>query len=249
MKQLILGSLTLISLFAGPALQASEDSQVVQSEAPMVNDTYGNWLFRHDPNYAIWSAATLSEKTQGKSSLAISFIAEWGCEDALVEFSQPTPPPQERVEDGPYPGEIKLRVDKEQPWVLAPGDAFAETGLSADGTASLHSYNFSVGPDFTRELSSGSKVRILLTLEDKVDRFDLEGAKLAIGLARLGCVEYVRENPPTNAPEPDADLGKGAMAPNDVGGQVSLQDVSLTVDQVSASSTYTSTTRRNRLAL
>ena len=223
MKKLILGSLALIPLFAGSGLHASEEGQVVPSDAPMVSDTYGNWLFRHDPDYPIWSAATLSEKTQGKTSLSISFIAEWGCEDALVEFYQPTPPPQERVEDGPYPGEIKLRIDKEQPWVLEPGDAFAETGLSADGTASLHSYNFSVGPDFTRELSSGSKLRMLFSVEDQVDRFDLEGAKLAIGLARLGCVEYVRDLAAKEGPEGATDRSEGAVSPSESLDRVNYQ--------------------------
>jgi len=208
MKTVTLNTLAFVIFATGAAYAATTNAETNESQNQMVSDQYGEWYFWHDPQYPIWSASTLSEKTNGETTFSVRFLADWGCEDALAEFTQPTPPLQERVEDGPYPGEIKMRVDTLDSWIAGPGDAVAETKLSADGTASVHSYNISVGPEFTRELSEGSTLRILLSVEDKVDRFDLEGAKLAIGLARLACIEHLRNESATKAPDPS--LGTGA---------------------------------------
>lgn len=164
-----------------------------QTSPVPIEETFGSWSFIHVPGSGYWTTGTGSEKYDGVI-VGVTYLAEQGCQDALFEYSMPAPPPANRLPDGDYPGQIEIQVDELDSWWLESGAASVHTGLSIDGTAAIYSLSFMVDEEFTRELTQGRKLWVNLVDENDDDWFDLEGAKLAIGLARLSCMQYLMES-------------------------------------------------------
>ncbi len=201
-RDLLLRS-TLSSLLLIPLHSSAENVQ---------SDVYGSWFFHHTVGSNIWVVGTASERYE-KVYFGLTIGAELGCHRAVAEYSQPAPPPSRRYPDGDYPSEIQLRIDEAPRWELGPNAAYVSTGLSMDKTAAIYSVTFFVNDEFTKEVSEGKTLRIFFKDLELTDRFDLEGAKLALGLAKLACIQTAttegsnpqKERPKSNKPRPPAE--------------------------------------------
>lgn len=171
--------------------------------------TFGSWTFIHVPGSDVWTSGTESEKYED-IIIGISYVAELGCNEAVFEYSMPAPSAEHRLDDGDYPGVIEIQIDDKDKWVVEQGSAYVETGPSIDATALIYSVSFTVDDDFTKELVESETVWVNFVDEDDTDWFDLEGAKLAIGLAKLSCHQYLLHGgtapTPRNMPNPDLEL-------------------------------------------
>lgn len=176
------------------------------------SDVYGSWFFHHTVGSNIWVVGTTSERYE-KVYFGLTIGSDSGCHRAAAEYSQPAPPPSKRYPDGDYPSEIQLRIDEQPRWELGPNDAYVSTGLSIDKTAAIYSVTFNVNDEFTKEVSEGETLRIFFKDSELTDRFDLEGAKLALGLAKLACIKSAtaensgpeKDAPKSNKPRPPAE--------------------------------------------
>lgn len=160
------------------------------------SDVYGSWFFHHEVGSNVWVVGTLSERYD-RVYFGIIISTETGCDRAIAEYSQPASAPSPRYPDGEYPAEIQLRIDEQPRWQVDPYYAYVSTGLSMDKTAAVYSITFYVNDAFTKEISEGGTLRIFFQDSERTDRFKLEGAKLALGLAKLACIQSTVIGNPT----------------------------------------------------
>lgn len=198
-------------ILAFAAALAGSTQAIAQPSTEPNEQTFGSWSFIHVPGSDVWTTGTESGKYED-IIIGISYVAELGCNEAVFEYSMPAPSPADRLVDGNYPGVIEIQINDEDEWVVEQGSAYVETGPSIDGTALIYSISFTVDDAFTKELVEGETVWINFVGDDDIDWFDLEGAKLAIGLAKLSCHQYLmhgRTAPaPRSMPNPDFELDR-----------------------------------------
>lgn len=180
-----------------------------QTSAELIEQTFGSWSFIHVSGSDVWTSGTDSDKYED-IIIGVSYVAELGCEEAVFEYSMPAPSPENRLSDGDYPGTIEIQIDDAQQWIVEQGSAYVETGPSIDGSSLIYSVSFTVNDAFTKELVEGKTVWVNFVDEDETDWFDLEGARLAIGLAKLSCHQYLLQGEtapaPRNRRDPDIEL-------------------------------------------
>jgi len=70
-----------------------------------------------------WAALTTSEKYENVL-FAVGFSPAKNC-TPFATYSQPSPPPDRRQPDGPYPYPLKFRVDRSTEWVVEANEAYA----------------------------------------------------------------------------------------------------------------------------
>lgn len=181
MAQLLNGSLILIT---GLTYAASTNAE---------KEVFYNWTTFRDVETRSWYAATTSEKNENVA-FGLNFSSAEGCEPVGF-YSVPSSSALDRQDDGDYQKTLKFRVDEKTTWVIDKGSATLVTSLTMNKKFAVASLYLPFNANFVSELVAGKKMRMLIVESDITDRFDLKGAKVAIAMAQLGCMQEPQQQP------------------------------------------------------